>query len=1395
MRTGEIYIPAKMENTLNLVGVLSILCCTAVIAIPNRPPGIYIEPNKDIYFKPGETVMMPCVGDGYPKVIYTWKKNGQDFNPSGNDDRMVQLANSGTIVINRPEDKDEGIFQCFAENEFGRSMTNHVNLREGKLDEFPTGNNEIHRPELGTSLTLECIPPTSYPKAQVEWVLKGSSGRNDPINYNNRVTMDLEARLHITNVKPEDYQNGKAYVCMAINYFMRHNEFDHGHYIIPSGSAELKIGPTYQWATPSDHFGLVGEKFRMKCIFAGNPTPEVFWRKTNGQLPPNVGISQGGQEITIQELTYDDEGKYECYGTNTQGQKANRIITLSVQSKPYWIQKPEDIETSEGASATFLCKADGTPTPKTEWFVNGVPIDESTDDTVLSNRFMKPNDMNVTIDDLKLTDVFVIQCNCSNSHGYVFADVYLNVLREAPQFVKKPEENAKVAESNSIDLSCQTSGKPDPIITWFKEGQQITGGRYQIKPNGDLHINSVVLSDAGQYRCTANNSYGFVEASGSLTVRRKARIESAPGDLEVNAGSDAKFTCTGTTDFNEVLNLGVTWQKDGKNITTNDQRMTQNFQDNSLTISGTISRDSGFYTCVVQDSLSVATASAILTVKDKPDPPVDVTLIKCLQDKAEVTWTKGASNNAPVQYFVVEYNTTFTPDKWNYAQKVGSTQTKATLDIAPNVVYTFRVLSVNKRGQSEPSAHTAAQCTTNPTRPSKNPSNVRTIGDLKNFLVVEWTPMPPIQQAGDKFQYILTVIKDGITIHTSNINNYTITRKDIPTNDIFVPYDITVKAKNEIGESNAPLITYKGYSAEDIPQVTVSNFAVGEVSDTSATFEWDWDMSYNNVTPNTPIRGFFQGFKIQFWRRGAKSETFREREVLKSQIKLKYTTRRKRAVTTLIYTIDDLQPYTNMEAQIVVMNTYYVSPPSAVIALTTLPGVPGPVRSFTVPQIGSNFVMLAWEQPDATDRNGLIVGYDIGYQTISGLDLGKMQDRVPQINDPYTNVTILNGLVAKQKYRVHIWGRTSMGRGEDYFIEVTTASVGSQTVPSFDIKNVNETFFNVTWNSVISSKAGTVVYVEFRKDGASDWQQTTDEVSNNWKGVANLEGGTTYEVRLAVTNGQSRSTSGTQYVSTTGIAAAYNLGANFGWFIGMMLALLIIIAIAALIVFCRKQTQERMEEKYRAKPDKSRMYNREGEPRGHSNDYYKERRRLERNDSFDDVRKDEGDFDDRKYDDDYDDRRYSDYPEDDRDRDYDDRDRDYDDQDRDYDKDYYRDDDRRYDDYDRDDGYDRDGRRYSYDRDDGYDRDYNYDKDGGYDRDGNRYDDRRDYDPDDKYPSDVEGDDHAYEPYQRSGYDRSDSKDKKRISDMDDEYRREPSKFDDDGYPVEGGAVGSSTCV
>ena len=40
-------------------------------------------------------------------------------------------------MFNAPEDKDEGIFQCFADNGYGVAASVRVNFREAKLARFP----------------------------------------------------------------------------------------------------------------------------------------------------------------------------------------------------------------------------------------------------------------------------------------------------------------------------------------------------------------------------------------------------------------------------------------------------------------------------------------------------------------------------------------------------------------------------------------------------------------------------------------------------------------------------------------------------------------------------------------------------------------------------------------------------------------------------------------------------------------------------------------------------------------------------------------------------------------------------------------------------------------------------------------------------------------------------------------------------------------------------------------------------------------------------------------------------------------------------------------------------------------------------------------------------------
>lgn len=123
---------------------------------------------------------------------------------------------------------------------------------------------------------------------------------------------------------------------------------------------------------------------------------------------------------------------------------------------------------------------------------------------------------------------------------------------------------------------------------------------------------------------------------------------------------------------------------------------------------------------------------------DVPDPPVNVEKKDCINRKVTLTWTKGAFNNAPIQYFTVQFNTSLEPDNWVFAATVQQSLNTITLNLKPGVDYSFRLLATNKIGLSEPSKHSDI-CTTVTDKPVKNPDNVRGLGDKPNYLVIEWT--------------------------------------------------------------------------------------------------------------------------------------------------------------------------------------------------------------------------------------------------------------------------------------------------------------------------------------------------------------------------------------------------------------------------------------------------------------------------------------------------------------------------------------------------------------------------------------------------------------------------------------------------------------------------------
>ena len=55
--------------------------------------------------------------------------NDKDFDPSGNDGRIAIQPGVGTLIFARPIERDEGIYQCFANNQVGTALTVKIDLR------------------------------------------------------------------------------------------------------------------------------------------------------------------------------------------------------------------------------------------------------------------------------------------------------------------------------------------------------------------------------------------------------------------------------------------------------------------------------------------------------------------------------------------------------------------------------------------------------------------------------------------------------------------------------------------------------------------------------------------------------------------------------------------------------------------------------------------------------------------------------------------------------------------------------------------------------------------------------------------------------------------------------------------------------------------------------------------------------------------------------------------------------------------------------------------------------------------------------------------------------------------------------------------------------------------
>jgi len=67
-----------------------------------------------------------------------------------------------------------------------------------------------------------------------------------------------------------------------------------------------------------------------------------------------------------------------------------------------------------------------------------------------------------------------------------------------------------IIENNRITIPCPVRGTPAPQVTWYKDGDEITGNEIgvQILADGSLQLDRAQADDSGTYICFARNVAG-----------------------------------------------------------------------------------------------------------------------------------------------------------------------------------------------------------------------------------------------------------------------------------------------------------------------------------------------------------------------------------------------------------------------------------------------------------------------------------------------------------------------------------------------------------------------------------------------------------------------------------------------------------------------------------------------------------------------------------------------------------------------------------------------------------------------------------------------------------------------------------------------------------------------
>ncbi|XP_034947132.1 neogenin isoform X2 [Chelonus insularis] len=722
--------------------------------------------------------------------------------------------------------------------------------------------------EPGGSARLDCKAYNTYANpVSIQW--RTEDGQLINFIGDNYRSQLPNGSLYISNLYPENSELIGSYQCLV-------SVENVGSIVSRAAVIKLLTLPEFD-QEPQDVITYPGQTVYLGCSLTNSDisnierdrlqaTKQIQWLKDEHPLILDESrmtlLTSGALEID--DVRLEDIGSYRCNVSMFSQHRLSRKAQLMLEaeqfepspSPPTFIARPKPQIAVEGSTITLECVANGVPKPSIHWLKDGIAVDLA----ALDSRYRKIAASSLMITDIMEEDHGSYQCRAKNEIETLDAVAQV-IVHVPPRFIKRPED--KVANENQdLEFECQIYGKPEPKVTWLKNGEKITLSEYwQLVNNNNLRINGLLPIDAGIFQCIGTNPAGNIQASARLVINKPKKEKNL---------SKASVTTTPKT-INKKKLFNRQFQKPLYNNT---------WQHPSTLLGHTLSAFTPNPPKIDLDPLADDSAELlsdkILIPKSLNHKPKPETHFLDNTDNFDSIKGQGGIPSAPRNLSAIIVKSRFVTLSWQepentneddqliyyiYYKQDGSQrervisvnrpQEMVVRGLQPGVTYQFRVVAHNSYGVHGVSSNILSVTTHSEANVPGPPLNIEAYATSSQSIKVSW--QEPKIFNGRISKYVVTIMEgsDG----EEKTKETTSTTCELTDLNPYTEYQIWVHAVNENGPgASTSEVSVRTFSAP--PSQPPHNVTLEAASSTSVIVRWEPPLEGQN--------GIITGYKIRY---------------------------------------------------------------------------------------------------------------------------------------------------------------------------------------------------------------------------------------------------------------------------------------------------------------------------------------------------------------------------------------------------------------------------------------------------------------------------------------------------------------------------------------------------